>query len=63
MHLFLNIQCSNCFCLCDDARSPTTVRHVSISPATSDVSANKVVTGVQFVMKEGILHLQVCIVI
>jgi hypothetical protein len=53
--------CSNCFCLCDDPRSPTTVRHVSISPVTSDVASNKVVTGIRFVMKDGILQMQVII--
>ncbi|CAG7786085.1 unnamed protein product [Allacma fusca] len=51
--------CSNCFCLCDDPRSPTTVRHVSLVPVTSDVSSNKIVTGFRFIMHDGILHINI----
>jgi len=51
--------CSNCFCLCDDPNSPTTVRHISLAPVTSNVHANQVVTGIRFVMKDGILHIQI----
>lgn len=51
--------CSNCFCLCDDPNSPTTTRHVSLLPVTTDVSLNKIVTGVRFVMKGGVLYMQI----
>ncbi|ODN05047.1 hypothetical protein Ocin01_01561 [Orchesella cincta] len=35
--------CSNCFCLCDDPDSLTTIRHVSLVPVTSDIASNRVV--------------------
>jgi len=51
--------CSNCLCLCDDPNSPSTVRHISLAPVTSNTSSNYIVTGVRFVMKDQILHLQI----
>ncbi|CAL8073594.1 unnamed protein product [Orchesella dallaii] len=51
--------CSNCFCLCDDPDSLTTIRHVSLLPITSDISSNRIVSGVKFNMTGGVLHLQI----
>lgn len=51
--------CSYCLCLCDDDKSATTDRYISLIPALSDVNNNKVVTGIQVIKLRGVIHLQV----
>ncbi|XP_062134531.1 uncharacterized protein LOC133844517 isoform X2 [Drosophila sulfurigaster albostrigata] len=55
---FLSIDCSYCFCLCDE-QSPKSDRYFNLRETLSDVNANKVVTGVRFVKKNRIFHLQI----
>ncbi|KAH8310365.1 hypothetical protein KR044_000989, partial [Drosophila immigrans] len=51
-------KCSYCFCLCDEP-SPKSDRYFNLRPTFSDALANKVVTGVRFVKKNRIFHLQI----
>ncbi|XP_060650929.1 uncharacterized protein LOC132787693 [Drosophila nasuta] len=51
-------QCSYCFCLCDEP-SLKSDRYFNLRETISDVKANKVVTGVRFVKKNRIFHLQI----
>ena len=52
------LHCSYCLCLCD---SPTkeSDRHWSLMAQMSDIDSNKIVTGVRFVKKNGIIHLEI----
>ncbi|KAH8312106.1 hypothetical protein KR044_009409 [Drosophila immigrans] len=50
--------CSFCFCLCDE-RGQKSDRYFNLRQTLSDVKANKVVTGVRFVKKNRIFHLQI----
>ncbi|GJQ73781.1 hypothetical protein Trydic_g18721 [Trypoxylus dichotomus] len=50
--------CSYCMCLCDDADLHSD-RYISLRHAMSNTNANKVVTGVRFVKKNRLIHLQV----
>ena len=52
------LHCSYCLCLCD---SPTkeSDRHWSLMAQMSDINSNKIVTGVRFVKKNGIIHLEI----
>ncbi|KAL1401434.1 hypothetical protein pipiens_006596 [Culex pipiens pipiens] len=47
--------CSNCFCLCDDAKHSD--RYINMRESVSDLKNNKVVTGMRFVKKNRIIHL------
>ncbi|KAH8414624.1 hypothetical protein KR215_010674 [Drosophila sulfurigaster] len=51
-------RCSYCFCLCDEP-SPKSDRYFSLRKTRSDVRANKVVTGVRFVKKNRVFHIQI----
>ncbi|XP_060650928.1 uncharacterized protein LOC132787692 [Drosophila nasuta] len=51
-------RCSYCFCLCDEP-SPISDRYFSLRKTRSDVRANKVVTGVRFVKKNRVFHIQI----
>ncbi|GJQ88231.1 hypothetical protein Trydic_g19487, partial [Trypoxylus dichotomus] len=50
--------CPYCICSCDD-EGRYSDRYISLKDAVSDTNANKVVTGVRFVKRNGIIHLQV----
>lgn len=50
--------CSYCFCLCDE-KSPKSDRYFSLRPVLSNTTENKVVTGLKFVKKNRIIHLQI----
>ncbi|RXG53609.1 hypothetical protein Avbf_11082 [Armadillidium vulgare] len=51
--------CSYCVCLCDDSHSPTSDRFISLKPVVSDIVNGRVVTGVRFIKKNRVVHLQV----
>ncbi|KAH8312114.1 hypothetical protein KR044_009453 [Drosophila immigrans] len=51
-------KCSYCFCLCDE-QGPKSDRFFNLRDTLSDVRANKVVTGVRFVKKNRIFHIQI----
>ncbi|KAK7072723.1 hypothetical protein SK128_001451 [Halocaridina rubra] len=53
------VHCSYCLCLCDDDRSPTTDRFISLMPAFSDTRNNMVVTGVKFTKQRRVIHLKI----
>ncbi|XP_051862929.1 uncharacterized protein LOC117576394 isoform X2 [Drosophila albomicans] len=57
-HRWIFTKCSYCFCLCDEP-GPKSDRYFSLRETLSDVMANKVVTGVRFVKKNRIFHLQI----
>ncbi|CAH1135579.1 unnamed protein product [Ceutorhynchus assimilis] len=50
--------CSYCFCLCDE-QGPMSDRYINMRSAISDIKNNKVVTGLRFVKKNRIVHLQI----
>ncbi|XP_051858674.1 uncharacterized protein LOC127565202 [Drosophila albomicans] len=50
-------KCSYCFCLCDDHQNSD--RYFNLRETVSDVKANKVMTGVRFVKKNRVFHLQI----
>ena len=50
--------CSYCLCLCD-AQGPDSDRYWSLLTHEADVSLNKVVTGVRFVKKNRVIHLEI----
>ncbi|XP_062127616.1 uncharacterized protein LOC133839978 [Drosophila sulfurigaster albostrigata] len=52
------IECSYCFCLCDEP-GPKSDRYFNLRSTLSDIKANKVVTGVRFVKKHRVFHLQI----
>ncbi|XP_060651417.1 uncharacterized protein LOC132788116 [Drosophila nasuta] len=52
------IECSYCFCLCDEP-GPKSDRYFNLRATLSDVKADKVVTGVRFVKKNRVFHLQI----
>ncbi|XP_034101872.1 uncharacterized protein LOC117566450 [Drosophila albomicans] len=51
-------ECTYCFCLCDE-QGPKSDRYFNLRETLSDVNANKVVTGVRFVKRNRIFHLQI----
>ncbi|XP_049278953.1 uncharacterized protein LOC125761642 isoform X2 [Anopheles funestus] len=48
--------CSYCFCLCDDAGRHSD-RYVSLRESVSDITQNRVVTGLRFVKRRQMMHL------
>jgi len=50
--------CSYCLCKCDQV-GPDSDRYWSLLPATANVDQNKVVTGVRFVKKNRVIHIQI----
>lgn len=50
--------CSMCMCKCD-APGPHSDRYWSLKPLTSDLSANKVVTGVRFTKKNRVIQIEI----
>ncbi|KAH8414603.1 hypothetical protein KR215_009923, partial [Drosophila sulfurigaster] len=57
-HRWIFTKCSYCFCLCDEP-GPKSDRYFSLRETLSDVMESKVVTGVRFVKKNRIFHLQI----
>lgn len=55
---WLIFHCSYCLCKCDQS-GPNSDRYWSLRPATAEVSKNKVVTGVRFVKKDRVVHLEI----
>jgi len=55
---YLFWHCSYCLCKCD-APGPHSDRYWSLRPAVADVDKNMVVTGVRFVKKERVIHVEV----
>ncbi|XP_068201294.1 uncharacterized protein [Palaemon carinicauda] len=53
------VHCSYCLCLCDDGESPTTDRFISLMPAFSDTQNNMVVTGLKFMKRQRVIHIQI----
>ncbi|CAG9812536.1 unnamed protein product [Phaedon cochleariae] len=51
-------QCSYCFCLCDEQGSHSD-RYVNMRPSIADTDNNMIVTGLRFVKKNRIIHLQI----
>jgi len=52
------LHCSYCLCLCD-APTEDSDRHWSLVPQESDIANNKIVVGVRFVKKNGVIHLEI----
>lgn len=52
------IHCSYCLCLCDSP-SKDSDRYWSLQPQVSEIESNKVVTGVRFVKKNRVIHLEI----
>ncbi|XP_069676295.1 uncharacterized protein orion isoform X2 [Periplaneta americana] len=50
--------CSYCFCLCDE-QGPKSDRYFNLREVKADVANNKVVTGLRFVKKNRVIHLQI----
>ncbi|KAJ8931393.1 hypothetical protein NQ314_015699 [Rhamnusium bicolor] len=50
--------CSYCFCLCDEQGSNSD-RYFNMRPVIADITNNRVVTGLRFVKKNRIIHLQI----
>lgn len=50
--------CSYCFCLCDE-QGPKSDRYFNLREVASNTTANKVVTGLRFIKKNRIIHLQI----
>ncbi|XP_070073239.1 uncharacterized protein [Drosophila takahashii] len=57
-HRWIFYRCSYCLCLCDDI-SPNSDRFFSLRPVVADVERNRVVTGVRFVKRNRVFHLQI----
>ena len=55
---WLIYHCSYCLCKCDQS-GPDSDRYWSLKAATADITQNKVVTGVRFVKKDRIIHLEI----
>ncbi|XP_050438388.1 uncharacterized protein LOC126844318 isoform X2 [Adelges cooleyi] len=55
---YLMWHCSYCFCICDSSDTASD-RYFSLRPSLSDISQNKVVTGVRFNKVKQMFHLQV----
>ncbi|ERL85944.1 hypothetical protein D910_03359, partial [Dendroctonus ponderosae] len=50
--------CSYCFCLCDE-QGPMSDRYFNMRSAISDIQNNKIITGLRFVKKNRVIHLQI----
>ncbi|XP_012541397.2 uncharacterized protein LOC105839550 isoform X2 [Monomorium pharaonis] len=50
--------CSYCFCYCDD-HSPNSDRYFSLRSVTSDISNNKVITGIKLMKINQVIHIQI----
>ncbi|XP_037934522.1 uncharacterized protein LOC119668915 isoform X2 [Teleopsis dalmanni] len=55
---YLLWHCSYCFCLCDE-QGLKSDRYFNLRDVVSDVEENKVVTGLRFVKKNRVFHLQI----
>ena len=53
------LHCSYCLCLCDSGSTQDSDRHWSLVPQESDIASNKIVVGVRFVKKNGVIHLEI----
>ncbi|XP_041563006.1 uncharacterized protein LOC108139448 isoform X2 [Drosophila elegans] len=51
-------ECSYCLCLCDD-QGVESDRYFNLRPVIADVERNRVVTGVRFVKRNRVFHLQI----
>ncbi|KAH8248910.1 hypothetical protein KR032_004231, partial [Drosophila birchii] len=52
------VRCSYCMCLCDE-QGPKSDRYFNLRPVMADVERNRVVTGLRFVKRNRIFHLQI----
>ncbi|KAJ3652602.1 hypothetical protein Zmor_018553 [Zophobas morio] len=52
-------KCSYCFCLCDEGRKFYTQNHINMRPVESNIHRNMVVTGLQFIEHNHVIHLQI----
>ncbi|XP_012216022.2 uncharacterized protein orion isoform X2 [Linepithema humile] len=50
--------CSYCFCYCDD-HNASSDRYISLRSVTSDVSNNKVITGIRLQKVDQVIHIQI----
>ncbi|KAL7729777.1 hypothetical protein ACLKA6_014641 [Drosophila palustris] len=57
-HRWIFSQCSYCFCLCDE-QGPQSDRYFNLRESIADVEKNKVVTGLRFIKKNRVFHLQI----
>ncbi|XP_057333628.1 uncharacterized protein LOC130672878 isoform X2 [Microplitis mediator] len=52
--------CDNCICHCtEDRPDATSIRTLSLRPQFSNISSNMVVTGVRFIEKDKVIHIQI----
>ena len=51
------VHCSYCLCLCDSSKDSD--RYWSLRSQESDLSKNQIVTGIRFVKKNGVIHLEI----
>ncbi|XP_044586806.1 uncharacterized protein LOC123266569 [Cotesia glomerata] len=52
--------CDNCICHCtEDDPDATSMRFLSLMPQMSNISDNRVVTGMKFVQKNNMIHIQI----
>ncbi|CAG5083954.1 Protein of unknown function, partial [Cotesia congregata] len=52
--------CDNCICHCtEDDPDATSMRFLSLMPQMSNISDNRVVTGIKFVQKNNMIHIQI----
>uniref|UniRef100_A0A6P4EGJ5 Uncharacterized protein LOC108039809 n=1 Tax=Drosophila rhopaloa TaxID=1041015 RepID=A0A6P4EGJ5_DRORH len=52
------MQCSYCLCLCDD-QGDNSDRYFNLRPVIAEVEKNRVVTGLRFVKRNRVFHLQI----
>ncbi|XP_044253047.1 uncharacterized protein LOC123004013 isoform X2 [Tribolium madens] len=52
-------ECSYCFCLCDEGPKYFSDRYINLRLSMSNISDNRVVTGLKFVKHNKIIHLQI----
>lgn len=55
---YLFWHCSYCFCLCDD-QGASSDRYINMRPTIANISHNYVITGLRFVKKNRVIHLQI----
>nr|XP_015839800.1 PREDICTED: uncharacterized protein LOC103313022 isoform X2 [Tribolium castaneum] len=55
----LIFKCSYCFCLCDEGQGSYSDRYINLRISMSNISDNRVVTGLRFIKHNRIVHLQV----
>ncbi|XP_063904379.1 uncharacterized protein LOC135123544 [Zophobas morio] len=56
---WLIFKCSYCYCLCEEGPKFFSERYINMRLVKSNITDNKVVTGLRFVKTHGIIHLQI----